>query len=509
MSPSKTHNQATVLELIQKAVVSYPLNPALDVDGVCYSYAELWNQALRISSLIHSEENGFVGLFSQKKAETFMGLLGILQSNKTYVPFSLDVSQERFEDMVHILNLNVILCDASSYLALQKLIAPLNRKIKVISIQPFAVQGDMPVEPQKLEPFVSPAPVYVLFTSGSTGRPKAVQIDNINLASYLRHAQERYLPSCHDRFSQIIDLTFDLSAHEIFLAWVSGACLCVFGGWNVLSLAAFVREKRITFWLSVPSTALSLKQSYTWKPFDFPSLKVSLFCGEPLTQNTARFWHTIAYQSRIENIYGPTEATIAFTYYTWEPNKNPEATLVPIGKPSPTHLTKLTLESKDEILAPFQVGELWLGGPQVALGYLNNPQKTQDQFETQGEIRWYRTGDQAFYDDAGDLHYVGRKDDQWQVRGQRVEKLEIESLLKRIVESDFVAVIPHYDDSQILINGVIAFVAQTHVSLDDIYKRCQGALHSYFIPKKFIFLDSLPTNKNGKVDYGRLKEFLS
>ena len=175
---------------------------------------------------------------------------------------------------------------------------------------------------------------YILFTSGSSGVPKAVPIKNRNVLRYLRSASELSEVGPNDRNIQLVDLTFDLSVHDMFMTWLNGACLYSVPENGSLLSVRFVQENEVTCWLSVPSTAALLKQSGELTENSMPSLRKTFFCGEALPSTVAKTWAAAAPNSSIINIYGPTEATVAFSAFKcvdW--SKIPP--VVPLGFPLP------------------------------------------------------------------------------------------------------------------------------------------------------------------------------
>ena len=164
------------------------------------------------------------------------------------------------------------------------------------------------------------APAYLLFTSGSTGEPKGVAVTNANLCAYLDFVCPTYGYGPDDRHSQTFELTFDLSVHDMMCAWTTGGALAPIAGSDLLSSARIVNREQITCWFSVPALGLMMQRSRALESEPLRSLRVSLFCGEPLPASLAAQWQRAAPNSIVDNLYGPTEATIAFTRYRWDAN---------------------------------------------------------------------------------------------------------------------------------------------------------------------------------------------
>jgi amino acid adenylation domain-containing protein len=345
---------------------------------------------------------------------------------------------------------------------------------------------------------------YLMFTSGSTGVPKAVLVTRDNLHNYVVGARRLFGPTHEDRFAQVNNYTFDLSMHDIFVAWEHGASVYALPDAVPFRLPALLREHRITFWLSVPTTGMSLFNLGLLRPDSLPDLRYSLFCGEPLPSRLANAWHAAASNSRLVNIYGPTECTIAVTAFEWQSNMVlPD--VVPIGTPYPEQLVCVVDTNLREV--PFgHVGELCLGGSQLAPGYYGNAEQTAKRFvKVVGrEGTWYRTGDWAVEDPSWGLMFRGRCDDQMQVRGYRVERMEVEGLMRRALATDSVAVVGWPVSEGNLVQGLVAFVDGVTMTTQRIRGVLRDELPEHMWPSQ-IHLQPLPQTRSRKVDYQALK----
>jgi non-ribosomal peptide synthetase component F len=277
--------------------------------------------------------------------------------------------------------------------------------------------------------------------------------------------------------------------------------------------AKFIRDNHLTMWFSVPST-IGLTQKFgLLRDGAFPSLRVSLFCGEALPAAYADAWHRAASSSVVENLYGPTEATISITHYTWDDDKSPGMCLngiVPIGTTFEGQEICI-IDSKRHVLPVGEMGELCLAGSQVTAGYWKTPKKTGEQYITipsKGNSIWYRTGDLAKNDAEGCLYYLGRIDNQVKVRGYRVELGEVEYQVRQASDREEVVAIawPTNDGSA---QGIVAFIeGQCHLEKQSIIERCSEFLPDYMVPRNIYFLEALPRNANGKLDRRKLYSFL-
>jgi len=248
------------------------------------------------------------------------------------------------------------------------------------------------------------------------------------------------------------------------------------------------------------------------KPAAFPNLRVSLFCGEALPLEVARAWAAAAPASIVENLYGPTELTIACTLYRWDSERSPaqcEQGVVPIGEPYPGMQVLVADESLREV-APGEVGELLMTGPQLSLGYWNDPQRTAAAFVVPPEREqvFYRTGDRVRRPKTGEpLVYLGRADNQIKIQGYRVELGEIEAALREEAGIE-AAIAIGWPRNAGGADGVVAFLGAEDLDLDAILARLKARLPSYMVPRELRAVAAFPLNANGKIDRGALLKSL-
>ena len=510
----------------------FPSRPALVVDGESLTYLDLRRQAGKLASLVlrTAESNSpLVAILGYRSVTAYVGILSILAAGRGYVPLNPKFPAERTRRMLILSECSQVIVGNECVPHLRALLEGFQQPLTIILPEMADVtdlQTDFPLHRylgskdifashgSLFETTVSTQAIaYLLFTSGTTGEPKGVPVTHSNVRSYIDYMCGRCDLNETDRLSQHSDLTFDLSVHDIFVAWERGASLYCLPERAVLLPAKSIRENALTAWFSVPSIISVLSKMRLLEPDFFPSLRYSFFCGEPLSKSYAQLWQNAASHSIVENLYGPTEATIAISHYQWDRNHSPGECLngiCPIGWTFAGQRSSVA-DQDFNILSNNQAGELFLAGSQVTPGYWNDPEKTGAKFVRLGNSEdaiWYRTGDLVKQDWTGCLYYLGRIDDQVKIRGYRAELQEIEAVLRAACGTDQVVSVawPVRDGSA---DGVVAFVSgQKALDEGKALKYCRTYLPRHMVPQRIYVLDALPLNLNGKVDRRRLVRLL-
>lgn len=485
----KAQLKETALKFAERAAVS-SRNGAL-------SYKELFEKAISFAETLNNVEAGEgILIYGEKAENTMVAILGTLLSGRFYIPLNPAFPLER--------NLSIAEQSGASDIyfpgpSIPNLTEMLGDTVNVISLEETTDK----TWPDCLEAInwdeSSDRPAYLLFTSGSTGLPKGIQVYNSNLSAYLSNILKELDLKPTDRFSQLFDLTFDLSAHDLFVCWSVGACLCLPSAGDLLMPDSYINRERLTVWFSVPSLADYLDMYKRLKPGAFSSLRYGIFCGEPLKTITAKRFSEACPNGALVNLYGPTEATIAFTIrHVTQSDLAAEKPFIPIGRPFRGQVVKVANNTDAS------TGELLLQGSQVTQGYLNDPVRTKKSFiELEGE-RWYRTGDIVEINKEGELDYKERSDRQIKIRGYRVETAEVENQILKIIGHGQVACVPKINVAG-FIESLYAFIASPQLDKNAILKRCAEVLPDYMVPSGITHLDTLPRNANGKVDYRSLE----
>ncbi len=514
-------------KLIQEGFLTsvslFPERPALEVEGRMLSYAGLYELAAQISATLreHGTADGppLTALFAYRSLTAFAGVLGILLRGHGYVPLNRTFPVERTRHMLERSETKSLVVDQASAPQLDALLDGWTRRLLIIlpeheDIDPLQTKwplhrflGEREMTTAKTFSPVHASPdsiAYLLFTSGSTGSPKGVMVAQRNVRSYMDFVVRRYAITESDRCSQTFDMTFDLSAHDMFVAWECGACVCCPTQKELIKPDRFINDSRLTIWFSVPSTAVFMRRLGLLKPGMYPTLRLSLFCGEALPLESARDWVASAPNSIIENIYGPTELTIACTAYRWDSVRSPaecEQGVVPIGEPFPAMEAFVADEDLREV-EPGAPGELLMTGPQLSLGYWRDEDKTKYAFVTPPgkHCTYYRTGDRVRRPLHGrPMVYLGRMDNQVKILGHRVELGEVEAVVREVSGVDG-AVAVGWPVTPSGAAGIEVFLQAERADMRSLQSRIAARLPAYMAPRRIHLLAAIPLNANGKFD---------
>jgi len=342
---------------------------------------------------------------------------------------------------------------------------------------------------------------YVIYTSGSTGEPKGVLIEHRAIVNRLEWMRAHYAIQPEDRILHKTPATFDVSVWEFFLPLISGATLVVAppdAHRDPLALAALIRQHAITTLHFVPSMLAAFLAAPAARGLQLRRVFTS---GEALDAALRDRFHATV-QAELHNLYGPTEAAVDVSF--WPANQDDTSAPVPIGHP--VWNTRLyVLDAGMQPLPPGVAGHLYLGGVQLARGYLGRDDLTAERFLPDpfvAEGRLYRTGDVARRRDDGAVEYLGRSDHQIKLRGLRIELGEIDAALRSA---------PGVTRAEVLLREdrpgeprLVAYLNTGGPSLETLRAHLANRLPDYMVPAAFVELDHWPVTANGKLDRAAL-----
>jgi non-ribosomal peptide synthetase component F len=377
--------------LFAQSMRIYPNRPAICIDSEIQSYAELAIDSGKICTCLKTFAPAYSNiciLATSRSFTGFSGILGTLAAGTTYVPISPTMPTNRVKSIVAITSPAVVIADRASFHLVELISRNTTRPLLIVlpeheayevdfqglTSHKICVKSHIQQLSSEFEPVnVSPSSLaYILFTSGTTGEPKGVAIRQESVIQYIHAIASLYPLHPTDRCTQMFELTFDLSVHDMFVTWYAGASLFVPHRGRALFAADTVARYELTVWFSVPSVISELVRSKKLVPNALQSLRLAFFCGERFPIQLAKAMKTAAPNALIVNTYGPTEATIAFTHYAWDGTDLPEQFQdIPIGHPLPEQRVFL-LDSYRHPVRLGSVGEIYLAGLQVSTGYWNN-----------------------------------------------------------------------------------------------------------------------------------------
>lgn len=508
---SRHAGRKALLTRMRATVDAHVDRTAVRTRETCVSYREFSRLIGRLCHALRSPkrvQRGPIGLLLDRSATAYAAMWAAIALGRTYVPLNPRDPAARLRSIVRQANVDVVICtETSRDLACVLDITADNVVVTEVATPAGAGrEGGDGVSIDWNECAEDEGHAYVLFTSGSTGEPKGVPISYESLSGFIDNLESLidYRPG--DVCSQLCELSFDLSVHEIHLALLNGCALCPARQIDLFNPARYVSEHGITLWTSVPSLArVVLRHGVSVQGLqdDLGTIRLSIFNGEALTSQLARDWSAATRGAELWNTYGPTECTIAVSAQLWRDDPDlSEAGVISIGTAFPDCKAALLVGENIVPVGPDDgalVGELLLATPQCFVGYLDPDLPSP--FITDGVgLKYYRTGDRVLSRVAR-LFHLGRLDHQVKIRGYRIELLEVEHHIRRRLGSEALAVIAYPRQHP---TELILFLAGDC----EAPKLTADALGvpDYMVPRRTILVDALPFTAHGKLDRNVLIE---
>lgn len=495
----------TIVELFHKNAREFPAATAVSGRGISINYRDLNALADKCVRFLndHGVEKGTVvavGLCSS--VELVVTVVALAKAGAVYMPLAAALPVDRARYMLEVSKCEFAILDGSAFkdgisakviaaAAITEIVAK-GKAAKLTGLYANA-PGPSGPGPEDL--------AYICFTSGSTGKPKGVLISHESLAAFVAEGVTRFDIGPDVRMALNTAIGFDVSVGEIWLTLGGAGCLCVTESRSPLvgsRLADFLERTAISHLAITPSVLRSVPERA------FHDLRCIIAAGEACGSDLVERW---AKGRSFFNAYGPTEATVYATVARCSPGK-PITIGTALG-----HVTAHVLDAEMHPMPTLEIGELYLGGAGVAQGYLGGSTAENNRFrirETElGVERLYQTGDFVCIDDTGELVFHGRRDRQIKILANRVELDEVEATITTHPSVRDAAVCLREDDGP---PELVAFVAPvTSAVVDPIQIRDEIGrwLPSYMLPGRFVVVDEIACNENGKKDRARLLAILA
>jgi len=567
---------------VSSAAQARPQARAIIGEDRTFTYGEIERYSNRLANLLRShgcELGDRVGILMPKSALAVASFIGVLKAGCAYVPLDCHGPNVRTAEMVRLSAPRVLLAAGCDPALVQDLAT---RNALGSALVGWLGDGGGPAGAAFTRTDLERSPetevvsevgphdlAYILFTSGTLAKPKGVPITHANVRAFIEWAVSYFQLGPHDRLSGHTPLTFDLSTFDIYATFAAGAELHHVPKRALLvphEIAAFIEERRLTVWFSVPSQLAHVARFDALKGRNLSSLRHVAWCGDVLSPPTLLHWRSRLPGVTFTNLYGPTETTVASSYYRVPDDYEEADGSIPIGYAC----TGETLLVLDEDLKPTpdgEVGDIYIGGAGVSPGYWRDPERTRARFLTvpalstflngsgtahgngvggngaangygshgngvshangvsngngyghgQGNgngngnsARIYKTGDRGRRRPDGAVTFLGRADFQIETGGYRVEPAEVEHAISRVREIAACAVVPVTVGDHMGRAIGCAYVPKngTPIRTGELKKLLAEDLPSHMLPTRWLVLSELPTDGRGKIDRSRLQALM-
>lgn len=475
---------------LQTIVQNHGSKTALFVDGKpTHSYQELWDNAQKVAFFLVSnnvQTGNLVALNLEKSPEYIIALLGVWISENAFMPLPPSLPEKRKQFILQDTKPVVTFFDSKHSSPKE------DNTVDIRSVLPekrqSPITGDIKSEDL----------AYVFYTSGSTGNPKGVLVSHSGLLNVLEQQIEFFKVTSESRVLSYLSITFDAFVSDLGTTLLAGAGFFIETPSNIKiasQLPSIIEDRKISHADLPPSLLEVLDVRLLSK-----HLKTVVIGGAVCSDQAILQWSQAVH---LVNVYGPTEATICTSMIECDPKtwKGPN-----IGRPL-ENIDYLILDPSGNPVQGGQTGELYIGGIALAQGYLNQPELTQRAFVFIDDRRYYKTGDLVEQNGAN-YFFRGRIDRQLKIRGQLVCPEEIETALKNNLSIQQSIITPSVSKDK---QQLVAFIEKKKghsLTTKEVRTFLEQYVPSYMIPQKILFLDTIPRNRNQKVDYPALKQIL-
>ena len=496
-----------VTDYLDHTRMLFPEKTAIVDEYKSMTFFELWEASRKVASVLIGQgiRKQPVLIMMDKSADAIAAFMGAAYSGNFYSPIDLEMPVTRIEKILDILRPAAVVSKRTHEGFINSLRLPqpvfFIEDCEACSVDEQAIaraRGDI----------IDTDLLYVLFTSGSTGIPKGVSIGHRSVIDYAEWLADTFHFSETDKFGNQAPFYFDNSVLDICTMLKSGATLYIIPKsffMFPIRLLDYIQRNEINTIFWVPSALVTVANLNALQSVNVSCLNKILFCGEVMPNKQLNIWRRHVPGALYANLYGPTEITDVCTYFIVD-REFADTDSLPIGRAC-RNTDVLVLNEQNALVSAGEAGELCVRGSSLSYGYYNNPEKTREAFvqnpinKSYPEII-YRTGDLVKYNDTGEIIYLSRKDFQIKHMGHRIELGEIETAASGIDCVEAVACV--YDEKR---SKIIMFY-QGETGKEEIISVLKTNVPDYMVPKRYVRLDKMPMNLNGKIDRVKLKESL-
>lgn len=488
-----------LIQLFEKQTAKTPTKTACVYENISITYDELNKKANQLALYIKKQKlspESTIAVYFGRSTELLIAYLAVMKLGYTYIPIDQEISKTQLKNIIEDARVELILT-TDSYLK-NVCEATHNTSIKTIVINQKT--GEIELERNtNLAPFASSKIAYILYTSGTTGKPKGIKISHKSIVNLLFAMVKEVGFNQNDICLGITPFSFDLSVPDIYLPLINGATLILANPdtrFKPNEIIQMINQYQITFMQATPITWQMLIES-GWK--NETNIKI-ISGGDGLPVTLAK--KLIITSDHVWNFYGPTETTVWSTCHKVI-NVDETKPYIPIGKPL-SNTQVYVLDEQLQLLPAETIGELYIGGDGVASGYLNRPDLNEksfisDLFGDNKEAKLYKTNDLVIQSSNGELHYIGRSDNQLKIRGYRIEPSAIEKILMACPDIEESIVLDRNLEHK---HELVAYLIlkKESISIGSIRAYLKEHLPAYMIPSRFVSVSQFPLTPNGKIN---------
>ncbi len=497
-----------VLWLLEENAALYPRKKFLFANDGVLTFAEFRENSRNLASFIleHNDGNMPVAVFMEKGAMALTAFFGALYGRSPYCLLNPALPKTRLKNISDSLKNKIVITSMDLYEEAVSIFDDCNViKIEEHIAEPYG--NSLEQVDESINRIIDTDPLYINFTSGSTGIPKGIVVSHRSVLDFIRYFTDIFDITEKDVIANQAPFDFDVSVKDIYSCMYTGASLVIvpkelFS--KPVELIDFLCEHDITV-MTWAVSALCLISTFHGLDYKIPEkVQKILFSGEAMPYKHLNEWRSHLPDVLYANLYGPTEITCNCTYYILEKDKD-YADGLPIGKSFPNEDVFLLDENDKKITASGSKGEICVRGSALALGYYSLDKNIKDSFTLNPLNPYYneliyRTGDLAFYNENFDLVFAGRKDFQIKYMGHRIELEEIERAISHISGVERACCV--FDEKRSKLRAFYVGYADEKSIIDTI----KIDLPVFMIPSSVKKIETMPLNKNGKIDRNALME---
>lgn len=495
-----------VLQWLERTAARVPRKVAVADPDSALTYAQLVSRARSVGSWLaeRSRPRQAVALYLEKSPAALAAMLGAAYAGCFYSVIDVRQSDPRVRAICSALSPAAILTDKASERAARTLFADAGVEVVTLDsipdVDPSPTLGAIRAQAADVDP------LYVNFTSGSTGTPKGVVVSHRSVIDFIPELVGTFGIGEDDVMANQAPFDFDVSVKDIYAALLTGATIRLVprAYFSVpTTLMDYLCDGGVTtlIWAVSALCFVSIMNGFDYRVPK--TVRRVMFSGEVMPPRQLATWQRWLPEATFVNLYGPTEITCNCTYFVVGRSYAADE-VIPMGRPFANERVFLLDEGDREVVEAGVQGEVCVSGTSLALGYLGHPEQSAAAFvQNPLNARWiepiYRTGDLAFYDEAGDLVYASRKDHQIKHMGQRIELGDIEAAAQAVEGVSRACCL--YDERRKRLHLVYVGGADKGEVTDAL----RESLPQYMVPNRCHQVDEMPLTKNGKIDRSALE----